>query len=418
MATSPETTAQTHAGRSAEEPRRVSVRVAAVAPSATLAVDAKAKALRAEGEDVISFGAGEPDFATPSHIVEAAVAACKDPTNHHYTATPGLAELREAIAAKTESGSGFAASPAQVVVTNGAKHAIYQAFCALVDPGDEVLVPAPYWTTYPEVVALAGGVPVAVPTDEKSGFHLSTEALDAALMPSTKVLMFVSPNNPTGAVLSPEEVSAVGRWAVDRGLWVVTDEIYEHLVYGGRSFSSLPALVPDAAERCVVINGVSKTFAMTGWRVGWLIGPPDVAKAVNALQSQATSNVCNVAQQAALAALCGDMGHVHAMREVFDRRRQVIHRMLNECNGVSCAEPEGAFYAFPSVHGLLGRRLAGREVTSSAELAEVSIDEAKVAVVPGEAFGAPGYLRLSYALGDAAIEEGVGRLAELFATAE
>jgi aspartate/methionine/tyrosine aminotransferase len=259
---------------------------------------------------------------------------------------------------------------------------------------------------------------VAVPTDEKSGFHLSLEALEAALTPSTKILLFVSPNNPTGAVLSPAEVSAIGRWAAEHGLWVVTDEIYEHLVYGGRDFSSLPALVPDAAERCVVINGVAKTFAMTGWRVGWLIGPPDVAKAVNALQSQATSNVCNVAQQAALAALRGDMGHVHAMHEVFDRRRQVIHRMLNECNGVTCAEPEGAFYAFPSVRGLLGRRLAGREVTSSAELAEVSIDKAKVAVVPGEAFGAPGYLRLSYALGDAAIEEGVRRLAELFATAE
>ena len=392
--------------------------MAAVAPSATLAVDAKAKALKAKGEDVISFGAGEPDFATPAHIVEAAVAACKDSVNHHYTATPGLAELREAIAAATERNSGLAVKPSQVIVTNGAKHAIYEAFSALVDPGDEVLVPAPYWVTYPEVVALGGGVPVEVPTDEKSGFHMSVEALEAARTPSTKILLFVSPNNPTGAVLSPEEVRSVGRWCAEHGVWVITDEIYEHLVYGGRPFSSLSALVPEAAERCVVINGVSKTFAMTGWRVGWLIAPQDVANAVNSLQSQATSNVCNVAQQAALAALTGDMGHVHAMHDVFDRRRQLIHRMLNECNGVTCVEPEGAFYAFPSVQGLIGRRLAGREITSSAALADVAIEEAKVAVVHGEAFGAPGYLRLSYALGDAAIEEGVARLARLFATAE
>jgi aspartate/methionine/tyrosine aminotransferase len=421
MATSPETNTQTHSGGSnteAEQRRRVSARVAAVAPSATLAVDAKAKALKAKGEDVISFGAGEPDFATPAHIVEAAVAACKDSANHHYTATPGLPELREAIAAATERNSGLAVKPSQVIVTNGAKHAIYEAFSALVDPGDEVLVPAPYWVTYPEVVALGGGVPVEVPTDEKSGFHMSVEALEAARTPSTKILLFVSPNNPTGAVLSPEEVRSVGRWCAEHGVWVITDEIYEHLVYGGRPFSSLSALVPEAAERCVVINGVSKTFAMTGWRVGWLIAPQDVANAVNSLQSQATSNVCNVAQQAALAALTGDMGHVHAMHDVFDRRRQLIHRMLNECNGVTCVEPEGAFYAFPSVQGLIGRRLAGREITSSAALADVAIEEAKVAVVHGEAFGAPGYLRLSYALGDAAIEEGVARLARLFATAE
>jgi aspartate aminotransferase len=398
--------------------RRVSEKVAAVAPSATLAVDARARALRAEGEDVISFGAGEPDFPTPAHIVEAAVIAAHDPVNHHYTATPGLPELREAIADKTSTDSGYEVSPSQVVVTNGAKQAVYEAFFSLVDPGDEVLVPAPYWTTYPEVVSLAGGVPVEVPTQEATGFHLNVEALEAALSPSTKILLFVSPNNPTGAVLDREEVEAIGSWAEGRGLWVVTDEIYEHLLYGGRRFSSVPAVVPEIADRCVVINGVAKTYAMTGWRVGWLIAPRDVATAVSALQSQATSNVCNVAQRAALAALRGDMGQAHAMREVFDRRRRVIHRMLQECNGVSCVEPEGAFYAFPSVRGLLGRKVAGRAVTSSAELAEVAIDEVKVAVVPGEAFGAPGYFRMSYALADAAIEEGVSRLAELFATAE
>jgi aspartate aminotransferase len=398
--------------------RRVSAKVATVAPSATLAVDARARALRAQGEDVISFGAGEPDFPTPTHIVEAAARAAAEPVNHHYTATAGLPELREAIANKTKRDSGYEVSASQVVVTNGAKQAVYEAFFSLLDPGDEVLVPAPYWTTYPEVVALAGGAPVFVPTDEATGFHLKVEALEAAVTPSTKILLFVSPNNPTGAVLDRQEVEAVGRWAAGRGLWVITDEIYEHLVYGGREFASMPVVVPEISDRCVVINGVAKTYAMTGWRVGWLIGPPDVSAAVSALQSQATSNVCNVAQQAALAAVRGGMQQARAMHEEFDRRRRLIHRLLNECEGVSCVEPEGAFYAFPSVRGLFGRKMVGREVTSSAELAEVAIDEAKVAVVPGEAFGAPGYFRMSYAMSEAAIEEGVSRLRRLFATAE
>jgi len=397
---------------------RLSARVAAVSPSATLAVDAKAKALRAEGADVIGFGAGEPDFPTPRHIVDAAVAACHDPANHHYTPTAGLPALREAVAEKTERDSGYAVSASQVLVTNGAKQAVYEAFATLVDPGDEVLVPAPYWTTYPEVIALAGGVPVTVPTEEASGFHLTVEALEAARTPATKVVLFVSPNNPTGAVSRPDEVAAVGRWAQEHGLWVVTDEIYEHLVYGSNVFSSVPVAVPELADRCIVINGVAKTYAMTGWRVGWLVGPPDVVDAAANLQSHATSNVSNVSQRAALAALRGDLGAVEEMRSAFDRRRRTIHGLLNECNGVTCVEPEGAFYAFPSVRGLIGRTLAGRRVGSSADVAEIAIDEAKVAVVPGEAFGAPGYLRLSYALGDEAIVEGVTRLGKLFATAE
>jgi aspartate/methionine/tyrosine aminotransferase len=392
--------------------------VAAVSPSATLAVDAKAKAMAAAGEDVIGFGAGEPDFPTPSHIVEAAAAACGQPQHHHYTATAGLAELREAIAAKTERDSGFSVSASQVVVTNGAKQAVYEVFMALLDPGDEVLVPAPFWTTYPEAIALAGGVPVAVPTDEQRGFHLTVDALERAVTPATKVLLFVSPNNPTGAVSTPDEVLAIGRWASERGLWVVTDEIYEHLVYGGRTFSSLPGVVPDLVDRCVVINGVAKTYAMTGWRVGWLVAPVDFASAVTNLQSHSCGNVDNVAQVAALAALNGDLGAVAAMREVFDRRRVTIHRMLNECAGVTCVEPEGAFYAFPSVEGLLGRRLRGRLVQSSLDVVAAAIEEVKVAVVPGEAFGAPGYLRLSYAMSDDAIAEGVSRLAKLFAVAD
>ncbi|MHB8681674.1 MAG: pyridoxal phosphate-dependent aminotransferase [Acidimicrobiales bacterium] len=398
--------------------RRVSARVAAVSPSATLAVDAKAKALRAAGEDVIGFGAGEPDFPTPAHIVEAAIAACSRPVNHHYTATAGLPALREAIAAKTRRDSGFEVSPAQVVVTNGAKQAVYEAFAALLDPGDEVLVPAPFWTTYPEAIALAGGVPVAVPTAEASGFHLTVEALEEACSPATKVLLFVSPNNPTGAVVSRDEVIAIGRWAVERGIWVVTDEIYEHLVYGGRSFTSMPAVVPELAERCIVINGVAKTYAMTGWRVGWLVAPVDVAEAVSNLQSHSCGNVDNVAQEAALAAVGGGLEAAAEMRAVFDRRRQTMHRMLNECEGVTCVEPEGAFYAFPSVQGLYGRRLGGRTIQSSMDVVDAAIEQVKVAVVPGEAFGASGYLRLSYALGDDDMIEGVSRLAKLFGSAD
>ena len=388
-----------------------------MSPSATLAVDAKAKALQAAGEDVIGFGAGEPDFPTPPHIVEAAVAACGRPVNHHYTATSGLPALREAIAAKTVRDSGYEVAPGQVVVTNGAKQAVFETFAALLDPGDEVLVPAPFWTTYPETIALAGGVPVPVPTDESTGFHVTVDALEAARTPATKVLLFVSPNNPTGAVATREEVVAIGQWAVEHGLWVVTDEIYEHLVYGGRTFTSMPAVVPELADRCVVINGVAKTYAMTGWRVGWLVAPSDVAVAVANLQSHSCGNVDNVAQEAALAAVAGDLTAATEMRVVFDERRRTMHRMLNECPGVTCVEPEGAFYAFPSVQGLVGTRLGGREIRSSLDVVEVAIEEVKVAVVPGEAFGAPGYLRLSYALSTDAMVEGVSRLATLFAKA-
>jgi aspartate/methionine/tyrosine aminotransferase len=393
---------------------RISARVAAVSPSATLAVDAKAKALQAAGESVIGFGAGEPDFPTPAHIVEAAVEACRDPATHKYSPTAGLPALREAIAAKTLRDSGFEVPASRVLVTNGGKQAIANAFAALCDPGDEVLVPAPYWTTYPEAIALAGGVTVVVPTDETTGYRTSVEQLEAALTPRTKVLLFVSPSNPTGAVYPREEIEAIGRWADRHGLWVVTDEIYEHLTYDGVTHHSMPVVVPELADRCVVVNGVAKTYAMTGWRVGWLIGPADVVTAATNLQSHETSNVANVSQRAALAAVSGDLVAVGEMRQAFDRRRRTIHRLLNEIDGVECPVPEGAFYAFPSVKGLLGRELRGRQVTTSAGLAELAIDEVGVAVVPGEAFGAPGYFRLSYALGDEDLVEGVGRLASLF----
>jgi aspartate aminotransferase len=398
--------------------RRVSLRAAAVSPSATLAIDAKYKALQAAGEDVIGFGAGEPDFPTPAHIVEAAVDACRDPANHHYTPTGGIPALREAIAAKTLRDSGFSVTAQQVLVTNGGKQAIANAFAVLCDPGDEVLVLAPFWTTYPESIALAGGVPVVVSSDETSGFRSSVEELEAAWTPRTKALLFVSPSNPTGAVYPRQEIEAIGRWAVDRGIWVLTDEIYEHLVYGVVEHHSMPVVVPELADRCLVVNGVAKTYAMTGWRVGWLIGPTDAVTAATNIQSHETSNVSNVSQRAALAAVSGGLDDVAMMRRAFDTRRQTIFKMLNEIDGVVCLEPEGAFYAFPSVKGLLGKSLRGQRPSTSAELAEVCITEAKVAVVPGEAFGAPGFFRLSYALGDDDLVEGVSRLASLFAEAQ
>jgi aspartate/methionine/tyrosine aminotransferase len=411
-------TAVTTTSGSATRLRRISRRAGAVAPSATLAVDAKAKALQAAGEHVIGFGAGEPDFPTPAHIVEAAAAACADPANHRYTPTAGLPALREAIAAKTQRDSGYSVGAAQVLVTNGGKQAVANAFTVLCDPGDEVLVLAPYWTTYPESIALAGGVPVVVSSDERTGFRSSVEELEAAWTPRTKALLFVSPSNPTGAVYRREEIEAIGRWAVERGIWVLTDEIYEHLVYGDATHHSMPVLVPELAERCLVANGVAKTYAMTGWRVGWLIGPADAITAATNIQSHETSNVSNVAQRAALAAVSGGLNDVAVMRAAFDRRRHTIVRMLNDIEGIVCVEPEGAFYAYPSVRGLLGKSLRGQRPTTSAELAELAINEAKVAVVPGEAFGAPGYFRMSYALGDDDLVEGVSRLADLFAEAQ
>ena len=398
-------------------PTRVSARIGAICESATLAVDAKAKALKAAGRPVIGFGAGEPDFPTPGYIVEAAQRACAEPRFHKYTPAAGLPELRAAIAAKTARDSGYQVEPTQVLVTNGGKQAVYQTFATLLDPGDEVLVPAPYWTTYPEAIALAGGVMVGVRTDESTGYLASVEDLEAARTERTKVLLFVSPSNPTGAVYPPDQVAAIGRWAASRGLFVVTDEIYEHLVYGDAVFSSMPVQAPELADSCVVLNGVAKTYAMTGWRVGWMIGPRDIIDAAANLQSHATSNVCNVAQAAALAAVCGDLAAVAVMREAFDRRRLTMSRMLNEIPGVICPEPQGAFYCYPSVKGLLGREIAGRRPQTSAELAGLILDEAEVAVVPGEAFGTPGYFRLSCALGDADLEEGIRRMAKLLTDA-
>ncbi|MCU0267729.1 MAG: pyridoxal phosphate-dependent aminotransferase [Acidimicrobiales bacterium] len=394
---------------------RISRSVGAIAESATLAVDAKAKALKAAGEPVIGFGAGEPDFPTPPHIVEAAVAACADPANHRYTPTPGLPALREAVAAKTLRDSGYEVRPEQVLITNGGKHAVYNACLSILDPGDEVLLPAPYWTTYPEPIRLAGAVPVVLPTDETSGFRVTVDQLEAARTPATKAMIFVSPSNPTGAVYTPAEVRAIGEWAAEHGIWVLTDEIYEHLTYDDNVFSSVPTLVEGVRDRCLVLNGVAKTYAMTGWRVGWMIGPVDVVKAATNLQSHATSNVANVSQRAALAAVTGDLGAVEEMRAAFDRRRLVIHSMLDAIPGVSCMLPQGAFYAFPNLTGLLGRDFGGVRPATTAALAEVILDRAKVAIVPGEAFEAPGYARLSFALGDDDLREGVQRIADLVA---
>jgi len=397
--------------------RRVSARVGGIAESATLAVDARAKALKAAGRPVIGFGAGEPDFPTPEHVVEAAVAAARQPANHRYTPAAGLPALREAVAAKTLRDSGLEVEPSQVLVTNGGKQAVYTAFATLLDPGDEVLLPAPYWTTYPEAVRLAGGVPVEVFAGEDAGYLVSVEQLEAARTPRTKVLLFCSPSNPTGAVYPREQVEAIGRWALEHGVWVVTDEIYEHLVYDGVEAPSMPVVVPELAGTCVVLNGVAKTYAMTGWRVGWMVGPADVVKAATNLQSHLTSNVANVSQRAAVAALEADLSAVAVMREAFDRRRRTMVSMLREIDGVVCPMPQGAFYAYPGVHGLLGREIRGRVPRTSAELAELVLAEAEVAVVPGEAFGPSGYLRLSYALGDDDLVEGVGRLQRLLSEA-
>ena len=396
---------------------RVSRRIAAIAESATLAVDAKAKALQAAGEPVIGFGAGEPDFPTPPHIVEAAVAACQDPKNHKYTPAGGLPELKEAIVAKTIRDSGLEVPTTGVLVTNGGKHAVYNAFATLLDPGDEVLLPAPYWTTYPEPIALAGGVSVVLPTDETSGFRVTVDQLEAARTPRTKVLLFVSPSNPTGAVYPPEEVEAIGRWAVEHGIWVMTDEIYEHLTYGEHQFSSMPVLVPELQDRCIVLNGVAKTYAMTGWRVGWMLGPADVIKAATNLQSHQTSNVANVSQRAAIAALTGDLSAVAEMRTAFERRGKLMHKLLTGIPGVTALEPQGAFYGFPNLSAYLDRPIRGRRAATTVELCGLLLDEAKVAIVPGEAFAAPGYARLSYALGDDDLGEGVGRIADLLSEA-
>ena len=384
-----------------------------VAPSATLAIDAKAKQLKAQGVDVVGFGAGEPDFPTPPAIVEAAVAACRDPRNHRYTPTGGLPELREAIVAKTARDSGYEITPRQVLVTNGGKHAVANAFATLLDPGDEVLLPAPYWTTYPEAIRLAGGVPVEVPTGAASGFKVTAEQLEAAATERTKLLVFVSPSNPTGAVYDKDQIAELGQLAADRGWWVFTDEIYEHLVYEGHAQHSMPVVVPELADRCVIANGVAKTYAMTGWRVGWLAGPADVVEAATNLQSHVTSNVNNVAQRAAICALEGDLSAVAEMKAAFDRRRRTIFKLLSDIDGVLCLEPEGAFYAFPSFEAVLGRELRGKRPTDTLELAELVLEESRVAFVPGEAFGAPGYGRFSYALSDEDLVRGIERLGEL-----
>jgi aspartate/methionine/tyrosine aminotransferase len=397
---------------------RISARIAAIAESATLAVDAKAKALKAAGRPVIGFGAGEPDFPTPDYIVAAATAACSVPANHRYTPAAGLPELKQAIVAKTLRDSGYAIEESQVLVTNGGKQAVYQAFATIVDKDDEVLLPAPYWTTYPEAIALAGGKSVEVVADETQNYLVSVEQLEAARTERTKALLFCSPSNPTGSVYSAEQVKAIGEWAVQHGIWVIADEIYEHLLYDGATAPSMPVLVPELADTCIILNGVAKTYAMTGWRVGWMIGPKDVIKAATNLQSHLSSNVNNVAQRAAIAALTGDLTAVDEMKVAFDRRRKLMVSMLNEIPGVVCPTPEGAFYVYPSVKGLLGKEIRGKVCNTSAELAAVILDEAEVAVVPGEAFGPSGYIRLSYALSDADLVEGVTRLQKLLAEAK
>ena len=392
---------------------RISARIAAIAESATLAVDAKAKALKAAGRPVIGFGAGEPDFPTPDYIVEAAAVAAKVVANHRYSPTPGLPDLRDAIVAKTKRDSNYEITADQVLVTNGGKQAVYQAFATIVDVGDEVLLPSPYWTTYPECIQLAGGKAVEVFADETQNYLVTVEQLEAARTPKTKALLFCSPSNPTGSVYSVEQVKAIGEWALKNNIWIIADEIYEHLLYDGATAPSMPVLVPGLADTTIILNGVAKTYAMTGWRVGWMIGPKDVIKAATNLQSHLTSNVSNVSQRAAIAALTGDLAAVHKMGEAFNRRRKLIVSLLNEIPGFSCPTPTGAFYVYPSVKGVLGKTIRGKTPTTSAELATLILEEVEVAAVPGEAFGPSGYLRFSYALSDEDIVEGIGRIKKL-----
>lgn len=391
---------------------RVSKRIAQITPSATLAISAKAKALRAAGEPVIGFGAGEPDFPTPAHIVEAAKAACADPRMHKYSPVAGLPELREAVAQKTWRDSHFACEASDVLITNGGKHAVYNALAAILDPGDEVLLPTPYWTTYPEPIALCEAVTVPVQTQAEDGFKTSVEALESQRSENTKALIFVSPSNPTGAVYTREEIEEIGSWAYKHNIWVIADEIYEHLVYSDNEHHSMPALLPALRDKTIVLNGVAKTYAMTGWRVGWMIGPPDVIGAAQNLQSHSTSNVSNVAQVAALAAVSGPLDAVMQMREAFDRRRAKMYEMLCEVDGVVCPEPQGAFYAYPDLSQMLHRSYGGVLPATTGELAEVMLDQIKVAIVPGEAFGVGGGARLSFALGDNDLEEGMGRIVD------
>ena len=397
---------------------RISRRIAAIAESATLAVDGKAKALKAAGRPVIGFGAGEPDFPTPDYIVKAAIDAASKPANHRYTPTPGLPELRDAIVAKTLRDSNYVITADQVLVTNGGKQSVYQSFASIIDPGDEVILPSPFWTTYPECIKLAGGISVEVFADESQNYLVTVDQLEAARTPKTKALLFCSPSNPTGSVYSAEQVKAIGQWALAHGIWVISDEIYEHLLYDGATAPSLPVLVPEMADQTIIINGVAKTYAMTGWRVGWMIGPKDVIKAATNLQSHLSSNVSNISQRAAIAAVTGDLTAVHEMGVAFDRRRKLIVDLLNKIPGVTCPTPTGAFYVYPSVKGVLGKEIRGKRPQTSAELATLILDEVEVAAVPGEAFGPSGYLRFSYALSDDDIVEGIGRVAKLLSEAK
>jgi aspartate aminotransferase len=392
---------------------RVSARIAAIAESATLAVDGKAKALKAAGRPVIGFGAGEPDFPTPDYIVEAAAIATKVVANHRYTPATGLPELRQAIVDKTKRDSGLDITVDQVLVTNGGKQAVYQAFATILDPGDEVILPSPFWTTYPEAIKLAGGKSVEVFADETQNYLVTVEQLEAARTGNTKALLFCSPSNPTGSVYTPEQVKAIGEWALKNKIWIIADEIYEHLLYDGATAPSLPVVIPELADTTIIINGVAKTYAMTGWRVGWMIGPKDVIKAAANLQSHLTSNVSNVSQRAAIAALTGNLDAVHEMGVAFNRRRKLIVDLLNEVPGFQCPTPQGAFYVYPSVKGALGKSIRGKVANTSAELATIILDEVEVAAVPGEAFGPSGYLRFSYATSDEDIVEGIGRIKKL-----
>ena len=383
-------------------------RLKTLAPSPTLAMQARAKAMRAQGIDVISFGAGEPDFDTPRRIKDAAIRALEQGQTK-YTEVGGIAELRAAVCRKFKRDNGLDYEPDEVTVSCGAKHALFNIFMALVNPGDEVLIPSPYWVSYPEQVRLLGGVPVAVPTPEATGFDLDLAELDKAITPRTKMIVLDSPGNPTGAVFSPEALAEVARLAVERDLWIVSDECYEALSYEGRHVS-IASLSAEIKARTIVVNTCSKAYAMTGWRIGYAAGPRAVIRAMTDVQSQVTSNPTSVAQWAAIEALGGPQDEVPIMAAEFDRRRRVIIDGLNAIPGVRCVMPRGAFYAFPNVSGLFGKRAKGGVLRGSADVCAFLLDEARIATVAGVDFGSDDHIRLSYATGLETIKQGVARM--------
>ena len=392
-------------------------RVVQVPPSPTLAINAKAKALKAAGKDILNFSVGEPDFDTPQHVCEAGKKAI-DSGHTRYTAVPGIPELREAVVQRLKEDHGWDYSPEQIQVCCGGKQGLYNVFQALLNPGDEVLIPTPYWVSYPPMVQLAGGIPVSVPLDEEQNFDLCPERLAAAISPKTRAILLNSPSNPSGGILSARALAAVAQKALEHGWLVISDDIYESITYLDQPLPHILAVEPRLKEQTLILNGVSKSFAMTGWRIGYCAGPLHLIKAMNKIQSQSTSNPCSIAQYAALAALTGPQDFPQKMREAFLPRRDFFVQDLQSIEGVTCVNPSGAFYVFPNFSAYYGKRFQGKIMKDSVDMAEYFLDEAKVASVPGSAFGADAFIRFSFATSLEVIQEGMERIKKALSNLE